>query len=314
MLKENIDKKVTLLDKAVDVFYAKILQVERRIMRLLGPYLDRFESEDGKLRNISANRRRLLSLDNAILKILGKANLSDEVARFLKNFDEIERLNRLIYEEYLPPSDIDKLVRLNFDLQKLDIIEAVTIGLTDPTVVRANIIKPIRSLIIQSVARERSVKELNELLRDEIISRQGSNSTLLRYTRQISQDAISQYDGALNDGIRDELGLDGFFYLGTVIKTTRQNCFDLVRGTGKYADLAIRPGAYRVADIPEIIARAPRCTVHHSSARRDCGSGFNPVVTPETFGQYRMGWGCRHPITYFRLLENDVPRGLRNIT
>lgn len=313
MVKKNVDKKVTLLDRASDVFVTKIKQVEKRVLALIESLLKDFTIDDGRFRNISANRRKLISLDNAILTILNEARLGAEVAVYLKNFDEIERLNRLIYEGFLNTGDIGRLSRMGFDLQRLDIIEQVVLGLTDPGVLKANVANPVRKLIIQSVAMERGVAETEKLLRQRIISVDGSSSEMLRYVRTITQDAVSQYDGALNDAIRDELDLDGFAYVGSVVKTTRQNCFDLVRGTGKYRDLAIRKGVYRVADIPKIIERARRCEIHHSTGKNDCGSGFNSAVTPETFGTYRMGYGCRHTLLYIRLLESDVPDVVKNV-
>jgi hypothetical protein len=298
---------------AVDIFLNKILKVEKRVFRLVKDLLSKFDTSDGKYKNIRPNRRRLLSLDNTILKVLSQAKLDDEVSRYLKNFDQIERLNRLIYEGFLSANDIGILARMDFDLAKVDIIEQVTLGLTNKDILKANIANPIRSLIIQSIAAQRSIKDTEALLRSEIITQEGSKSRLLRYTRQISQDALSQYDGAINDGIRDELQLDGMFYLGSIIDTTRQFCYDLVKGAGRYEDIAIRPGVYRVEDTQLIIDRATRCVKHHTTGRKDCGSGWNENTTVDTFGYYRGGRGCRHMVSYFRLLEDDIPRGLRSL-
>lgn len=312
MVKKNVDKKVSLLDRASDLFITKIKQIEKRVFSLVNSLLKDFTTENGRFRNISANRRKLISLDNAILSILNEARLGAEVSVYLKNFDEIERLNRLIYEGFLDATDIGTLSRMGFDLQRLDIIEQVVLGLTNPNVLKVNVANPIRKFIIQSVAMERGVAETEKLLRQSIISTEGQSSEMLRYVRTITQDAVSQYDGALNDAIRDELELDGFAYVGSVVKATRQNCFDMVRGTGKYKEFAIHKGVYRVADIPKIIERARRCEIHHSTGKNDCGSGFNAAVTPQTFATYRMGYGCRHTVLYIRLIDSDVPEAVKN--
>lgn len=298
-------KKQTLLETAADIFFGKVTKIERAIFKLLESLLGGFDTSSDRFRNIAANRRKLLSLDNAILSILGKAKLGDEISVFLKNFDEVERLNRLLYEADLSKEDVSRLAEMDFDLEKKFIIDDITRALTDTNIIKANIVKPIRDIIFESVRFERTLEQTIEALRDEIITSDGSTSKVLRYVKQISQDGLSQYDGALNDAVRNELELDGFTYAGSVEKTTRQNCFDLVRGVGKYEKFSLGGGKYRVSDIEEILSLAKRCEKHHTTLKQDCGNGFNSDVTPETFARYRMGYNCRHSVRYFRLLEGE---------
>lgn len=302
---KTIKERFKLLEKAPDAFYDLVKRIEKKFFKAINDFIDSLRIDKGIVRATADNRRKILALDNKLLNILLNAGFEGGVSDYVKNFDEIERLNRLTYEFGFSGDDIGRLARMDFSQERLFLIDDITTALTNKAVLRVNVVKPVRDVLFQSIVLERTKKETVDLLREEILSNDGSNSRLLRYTKQIASDALTQFDGALNDQIRDQFALDGFTYSGSVVKATRQNCYDLVNGSGKYADLAIRKGTYKVADIDKIIARAKRCEIHHSTRKNDCGAGWIAGTTPATFGRNRGGYNCRHTVTYFRLLDED---------
>ena len=65
----------------------------------------------------------------------------------------------------------------------------------------------------------------------------------------------------------------------------------MVNSTGKLKQFEVRKGLYRVADLEEII----------KVLQKGRGSGWNPLTTPETWAQYRGGFGCRHAVYFLPL-------------
>lgn len=290
-MNKPLKRKSKITDTATDGFLSRIKRVERKVYKFLNDLVGSLNRTNGKIDNDAANRRLLLGLESGLLDEIRLA-LSEPLPAYLENFDEVEKLNRLIYDEVLTESEAVRVSRMVFDTERIFLVDNVTAGLTSPDLIRANLVQPIRNVLYQGIVFRQPINKLQENLRREILTTDGSKSGILRYTRQITQDAISQFDGAINDRIRDEIGLEGMRYVGSIIATTRSNCSELVTGSGRFKALAVEPGLYRVSDLDKIVELARG------------RSGFNPATTAQTFAQYRGGFGCRHEVIYVHL-EDD---------
>ena len=297
-LKEILDGKTKLLDNADDVFHGKVKGLEKSFLRRIQKLLERFNLRRGRITNSKRNRRLLNNVDRLLDEGFKEIPLTDEVSKYLKKFDLIDEFNRSIYEKTLTRKEAKRLTNVfeKFQPERTRIINDITKRLTNTDVLNVNIIKPVRDILFESVIFERTFAEADRALREEVLTVEGSDSRLLKYTRQITTDALNQSDGATQDIIRSEYDLDGFAYIGSLIKTSRLNCVDLINGTGIFKDLSLGRGKYKVEDIPTIISRARG------------RAGFNPATTPETFAKYRMGFNCRHHIRFIRLLPRDLNR------
>lgn len=297
MIKRNRNKKASILDKATDVFLDSIARIERAVWKRIKGIIELLDRDNGKVVNNDYNQRLLFSLDRDLLGIATGA-LNDQLSPYLQNFDEVERLNQDIYGGFLSPNEAAIVSRMNFSAERTFLADEVTRSLTEPAMIRAQIIQPIRRILYAGITFNQPLSAIQANLRREILTNEGSRSKILRYTRQISQDAISQFDGAINDRIRDEIGADGFYYIGSIIKTTRSNCREMVTGGGRFASYAIEPGLFAVKDLKNIIAEAKG------------RSGWNDNCTPETFAQYRGGYGCRHEVIYVPLSDEQAKKTL----
>src|SRR5690606_11463950 len=104
--------------------------------------------------------------------------------------------------------------------------------------------------------------------RNEIVD----NPKLLRYARQVSSDAITQFNANYINLISDDLGLKHYYYKGTKVDDSRSLCRDLA---GKY---------FKEEDLRSIIQR-----------RSASGwGGMIPGTNWATFPRYRGGYNCRH--------------------
>lgn len=290
-LRSDIRAKSKLLNR--EYLLPAVEKLERGVYKLVRGLLGQFATERGRLLATNENRFTLLRLDTPLLNFLG-VEMGSLVPDYVEDFDELERLNRAIYSGLLTPAEAATLSRLNFSAERTYLRDEVIRSLTSLEGLRTNVVLPVRKILYRGITFRTPIREIESQLRTEILSKD-SSSRLLRYSRQVTQDAVSQFDGAINDRIRDDLQLDGIVYVGSLIKTSRSNCRELVQGSGRFGDLAVEPGMYRVADLPKIVDRARG------------RSGWNEACTPETFAQFRGGWGCRHECYYIRL-ENEESR------
>ncbi|MFN9108950.1 MAG: hypothetical protein ACK5XN_02555, partial [Bacteroidota bacterium] len=112
------------------------------------------------------------------------------------------------------------------------------------------------------------------------------NGLYSRYVKQVSRDALGQFDGQINAKIADEFGLDAFRYVGSIIDDSRSQC---VRWVGK-----------RILEKSEMQSEI--------NWANNNGSGMIPGTTPENFLVYRGGYNCRHRAIPFKLTKSQRER------
>jgi hypothetical protein len=288
-LKEILEEKIRLIEAVESGFLKGIEGTEKALFAALLKLLRQFSNKGGRFVKDRATNALILKLKREILQTIRRSTYLTKIEDYLTNFDEVERLNRLTYSQTL-----QREINLSLNAQKKLAIEELTDALTGQSALNSNFVNPIRKMMLNAVALGQTLEETEENLRRFV---RGNNQQLGRfraYTGQVARDALNGWDGLVNDTIRDRYDLDGFMYVGSIVRDSRPNCVHLVSGSGQFSDLSIRPGVFAVSDIPKIISRARG------------GKGFNPNVTPETFAQYRMGYNCRHQIIYIRLTDEEM--------
>jgi hypothetical protein len=98
--------------------------------------------------------------------------------------------------------------------------------------------------------------------------------TLSGVVTLVSRDALYGYDGAVNDRIRGQYGLNAFRYVGSIVEDSRPHCRAWVRERVLNRDY-LEPYIQRL----------------HAQGNPD---GFRAQTTFDNFAQYRGGWNCRH--------------------
>ena len=123
--------------------------------------------------------------------------------------------------------------------------------------------------------------QLKTELHDFIIGQKGKMGQLERWSGQITRDALSQYDGAVNDMVREEYNLNAFRYIGSLVTDSRPQCIRWVQ---------------------KKVLRYDELTKELADPRN---RGQIPGTNKDNFGTYKGGYNCRHQAIPFRL-ENQT--------
>jgi hypothetical protein len=134
-----------------------------------------------------------------------------------------------------------------------------------------------------------------------------------RYLTQITRDSINQYDGTIQQKVSEEIGLDGFMFVGSVQDNSRPGCVHMTGipepvnicvGSGKnrkctltanrFQDIALESGGFRKSDIGLIIQRNKN------------DKGWDPDTTEENYYSKRNGFNCRHFVVPYRINEDEA--------
>lgn len=281
---DYIRDRLKILESADRLFKRAIESTEKSLYSAISRLLGRADTEGGHFIQSEANDAVLTAANREIKEIIRRSDLPKRVDSFLTTFTRIEKSNDGLFKDLIGES-----FRLpDSRVYRKQLSDFIVTQLADVNIVHANIGQPIAKMVFEAVNQGQPVRSAEKRIRDYIAGT-GQGGVLAKHAGQIARDTVLAYDGFIQDSIQKRYKLDGFFYLGSLIKTSRQNCVDMINGSGVMKDFAIRPGLYRTADLQKII-----------NAGRG-RSGFNPAVTPQNFATIRFGWNCRHAVTYTRL-------------
>jgi hypothetical protein len=288
LLKEILE----ILEKSDNELIEGIRATLRAINKEMEKFIDKLETKDGNFVNSASNSSLLLALRKKIQEIFNNSTYKKKVERFIEKFDRLEVLTMLFASKV---NDVE-IKGINVNAEKKEIIDQIIDGLLSEEMIKSKFGNPMRSLLFKNISNEASVSETKEALRNLV---QGSNFT--GQVSQIATDGISQFQGTINQRIADKYELDGFMIVGSLIKSSRDNCVEMINGSGAFKELAIRPGVYAKEDIPKIIAIASK------------RPGWNPATTPQTYMIYKNGYNERHAFIGIRLNDKENQTRIRKL-
>lgn len=268
-------------------FANQVKRSESAILAEIKKLFDVVDVSGGKLQNNKKTTEFLLSLEKRITEALTKSGYNKAVTDLLKNFDYIKQNNIDIQSSL--NGEIIGNTALN-DITQLEVQN--TINRLTGAGISKDFIDPIRQSIYRNITLGADINDAQKTIEDYILTQDGKDSKLLKYSKQVARDSLSQYDGAIQTAISDELGLTDYIYAGSLIIDSRAQC-------RYWVEKVKLPGDELKAEI-EIALR------NGTLGGNKC-SGMIPETTVGTFAIYRGGYNCRHRAIPTKLLGTKLP-------
>lgn len=220
-----IKKILKTIDSATEQFNSNIPSLQRQILNDITVLIKDFDlSSDGSIKNSVKNLKLVGQIKNKLEKLILNDSYLKSVKEFVSAFDQISKLQNqyfnLIEKKYKPPA-------LLKEIQKQSIGAAIT-SLTEAGI-GSNVTEQIQKMLRVNVTTGGSFAELTTQLRNSILSNKTGGGLLERYTRQVAEDSIQQFNRQYASAVSDDLGLNWFVYTGTLIETSREWCRELVK-------------------------------------------------------------------------------------
>lgn len=284
-----IDKKVLMIDYADQSIINSVRIKEAELKAKLLKLLDKMKMVDGKIdKKDPANKKLLMLLNKDLLSIINKSSFKSEVSKYLKNFDDVEKISKTILEKVNGMS----LKDYNLNKEKTAAIDEIAKALLNEKELSKNIINPIKKILHRHVTTGISMKDARKEIQTFIDGDHVKHGFMAKYVRSITQEALGRFDGGINQRVSTEFGLDAFSIVGSLIKTSSQVCVNMIREVGAFENMAVN-GKYAISDLPNIIAILK------------LGDGFVKGTTETNYFIMRNHWGCRHQFIPTRFLKRD---------
>lgn len=296
-LNKLINEKIKLYD--LDDFFKSVRLIQRDVFKeAIDFYIaekNRLEgkpfTEVGNLGATAVNRFEKRLTDAINKNVSYKSNIRS----YFKSFNKVDKLNLAIHD-VLNEIDIGKIIKVGNKAQRELIsktAKGVTSGISDKTLyknlagegMREQFTKPVKRILYQNIIKGAPETQVKSILHKYIIGKKDEIGQLERWTGQITRDALSQYDGAINDMVRKEFDLNAFKYIGSIALNSRPQC-------------------KRWITLKNRILKYDELTKEIQWANNK-GSGMIPGTTKDSFATNRGGFNCRHQAIAIRVEENN---------
>jgi hypothetical protein len=283
---DTIDESIKQWDNAIPGmekdFFANVMRLVKKL-----------ELSGDDIKKTVSNLRLMNRIKGELDSALYTKRYLKEVESFIKYFDQVEK----IQSEYFTES-FDKFSKPNiWNEIKRQTIEDVVASLTEADI-STLVIQPVADLIRDDVMNGSSWSNMVKSLEKLIESRSGLDSPLKRYSSQIVTDAINQYAAQYNNTITDDLGLQWFQYVGSLVKHSRPFCRSLVAKRW-----------VNVAEFSQIVKGKIDGKQVPRNPRTGLPDGMIPGTNAQTLKTYRGGYRCNH--LFIAVDESVVPESVK---
>jgi hypothetical protein len=278
-----IEKKDSTISTAESKLLDQLGPTEKLIFADIKKLIDKFNVSGGKIEFNDSNVELVNQINQTIVDAIQKSKMPASIREFLRDFDTIKEYNVDVHSKLngLSTKELEDLIN---PIQR-GVVQQTLDGLTGSGV-DANFIEPVKQGIYKNIVGGATRSDLENFLTAYVIGTPELNGLYSRYVKQVSRDALGQFDGQINSIIAEEFGLDAFRYVGSLIDDSRPQC---VRWVGK-----------RILEKSEMNGEI--------SWANNNGSGMIPGTNPDNFLVFRGGYNCRHRAIPFKLTKSQRER------
>lgn len=283
---ERLAKGITSIENQL---LSQILNILRDLDRDGGGFL----SND---RNLSLIGR----LSQDIISSLQNGKFRTVANEWISTFDNIDEINGSIFNTLTGQISTDTIDTVVGPLRTALVTDITTRLVSYPSL-EVSIAIPIRQQIMRSIVLGSTYKEAETALRTFLQTDEERLGHISRWAVQLTRDALNQYDGASQQKIADDIGLDSFMFIGPLQDNSRLGCRHMINAPepvaiskgpkgkkkitlqeNRFRDIVLKDGGFRRKDIPKIIER------------NSGDSGWNPNCTVSSYLSIRNGYNCNH--------------------
>lgn len=291
MTLKEVERELKSLTEAMDGTLGNLARASDRaqklIYRVMLDQLNQMDVEGGRLVPTQNYAGKLAAITRAMDDIIGR-EFAPALSQYLRTYDTIDETNIKLQRDYNEVKiDVDALnpVRKSIYNQAQQLLtDGLAPGYKDPA----------KYLISQAVTTGMTIKQARSMLdnwdegkmaKGGYLATNQPTPKLSTYAGQIATDSIFSYQGAEQELIRQNYGMDKFIYVGGIIKTSRTFCRLLVAERGRKIGFD---------ELPEFKKKAAAID------GKSVPNGMIPGTNSQNFCTRRGGYQCQHNVMVVR--------------
>lgn len=220
----SITSLLATLESSVDNFQGSIDGIQDDIFDEILDELRNLNTRAGTIKATVGNLKILNRLQPKIQKAVLTPEYRENVKVFSGTFDTLTAINNeyftALVTSFKPSAVVNEL--------RLTSIASTIESLTEAGI-NSNIVEPVMDIVRRNITEQNKVSNLVKELGNFITENEQSVGALRRYTSQITTDAVNQYSASQQKILTDDLGLEWFKYVGSLVKDSRPFCISLIK-------------------------------------------------------------------------------------
>lgn len=265
----------------------------------------RLDLKDGKVKTTVRNLKIIASIKSKLQRIILSKEYLKDVKEFAQAFNDITKLQNQYWGEAVEDFKPRPLLR---EIRKQAIGDTVK-NLT-ASGIGTTISEQITDILRTNITSGGSLAKLNQQLRQSLLNT-STDGLLQKYTRQITTDAINQYNAQYTQTVSNDIGFEWYAYQGSDIVTTRPFC-DAMTDL-RYFHISQVPNLLKGQDAQgnklKYTDEKGRVKTVEIYDRTKLPHGMIEGTNTANFFINRGGYNCGHQIR--PVTENRVPMDIR---
>ncbi len=294
---DNVNAVANVMDKGVDKFLEGVEKSQAGMFNKTLSIVKELETDlNGNIKQTVNNLKLLARVRKTIVDEILTESYQKRVKTFTNQYHAIQSLNngyfKSIEAAFNPNRELyNQIVQKSIQTTSASLLES---GIDQ------NVIEPIIRIIDDSVSTGATFSDMVDELRLVMKGDPERLGKLMRYSTQITTDALNQFNGIYNETIASDLDLEWYYYSGGKRKTSRPFC-------KKYA------GRYFHKKEVEDFGRRKDLDGSNlcgGSSKTDLCAGRIPGTNKSNIFRNRAGFNCKH--IYKPTLIDAVPKNVIN--
>lgn len=289
-----LNEIIDATSKAITDFEDVLPFIEKQLAEKVTKIISQLDTVRGKIKPTVKNLRLLKTLRKEIQGVLedNKYNLAfEKLSDNLGVIDSVnERYFATIATEFTPPKVLAEAQNVAF--------EEMTQALKGNGI-NANIVDNMIGMIQKDIVGGADFFELNQSLREFILSTPEIPSRLSAYTKQVVTDSVHQYNALYHEIVASDLGLEWYEYNGGLVTDSREFCV-----------YAVKKRWIHKSEFPTLlkgIVDGHQCQIYKKTG---LPQGFIAGTNVNNFVVNRAGYQCRHLMSV--VSPERVPQEIRD--
>lgn len=275
--KELGEKLESLIVDASEVLASNVVSVQNYLYNQLVSVLKGLDLDsEGDIIQSAQNRKVIQQALSTIDAKIRTSGFQEAIEKYLGHISGVDKLNIAYFETLSDAFRPNAQFLASLQKETIAQVETLLFGSGFESQIKV----PLSTMLNQNINTGAKFTDMLDQVKTFIKGLPDTDGRLLRYSKQISRDALFNYSRSFQTAITNDLGLEWFCYSGGLMDKSREFCIEHAGGYFPKAEI-------------------------ESWASQDW-AGKRPDTTESTIFIYAGGWSCSHSI--IPVDESTVPK------
>lgn len=219
-----IKKLIDEIDSKVFDFQAQIPAIQKEILKEVLRLGEDFYFPAKTVEQQASNLKLIAKIKGKLNQIIITDSYDVSIKEFIKGFDNVAKIQAEYFSVVFSES-ISKTPLLN-QIRKTS-IELTVQKLTSEGIVEG-ISGKVTDILNKNITTGGRYSDFVSEIKDFLTDKEDSPGALSRYSKQITNDSLNSFSAQYTKAVTDDLGLEWFGYVGSLIEKSRPFCKALI--------------------------------------------------------------------------------------